>query len=83
MKIQPTNNLNFGIYKGCKPREYGLYKWGFYKDYKIEVFDAYNYGQKLIYVSDEYKNFVKSKLIYFQNGIKKIIWCRGSRNGTT
>lgn len=75
MKIQPTSNINFGIYKGCKPREYGLYKWGFFKDYKIEVYDAYEVGQKLIYVSDKCKRFIKSKLTYWQTGVKKVIKC--------
>lgn len=78
MKIQPIDNTNFGIYKGCKPRSYGLYKWGFYKDYKIEIYDAYNDGQKLIYVADKCKKFIKSKLIYWEKGIKKVTRCGGT-----
>ena len=77
MKIQPIDNINFGIFKGIKPREYGQYMWGEYKGCKVEIYDAYNYGQKLIYVSDKFKNFVKSKLIYWQNGVKKVTRCEG------
>ena len=47
--------------------------WGTYKDYKIEVFDATKkYNQKLIYISDNVLNWVKSKLFYVQNGIKRV-----------
>ena len=63
--------LTFGIYKGSKKRPYGEYKWGEYKGLKIEVFDAYKNNQKLIYVSKNMK-FIKSKLTYWLNGIKKI-----------
>ena len=70
---------SFGIYKGSKPRAYGEYRWGFYKGYKIEVYDAYNYKQKLIYVSDKLKNFVKSKLFYIENGVKKVTKAEGRR----
>ena len=81
MKIQPTqpNKPSFGIYKGCKNREYGQYKWGFYKDFKIEIYDASKFKQKLIYVSDKLKNFVKSKLTYFENGTKKVTKSEGRR----
>lgn len=72
--------ISFGIYKGCKSREYGQYLWGEYKDYKIEVYDAYNYGQKLIYIADKFKNFIKSKLIYWQDGVKKTTQCEGKIN---
>jgi hypothetical protein len=47
--------------------------WGTYKDHKIEVFDATEkHGQKLQYVSDNLLRWVKSKLTYIQDGIKKI-----------
>lgn len=73
MKPQPiNNNVSFGILKTHRKTSYGEYKQGFYKGYKIEVFDAYKNKQKLIYVSDKLLNWVKSKLIYFQDGIKKI-----------
>lgn len=74
MKPQPitTYNPSFGIYNGTKITSYGKCTYGNYKGYKIEVFDAYKNKQKLIYVSDNLLNWVKSKLIYFQDGIKKI-----------
>ena len=77
MKPQPitTYNPSFGIYKGSKKTPYGDYIWGNYKGYKIEVFDATEkHNQKLYYVrnSQTFK-WIKSKLRYFQNGIKKII----------
>ena len=77
MKIQPTDSLNFGILKGIKKRPYGEYMWGEYKDKKIEVYDAYKFNQFLIYLSDKFGNFIKSKLIYFQDGIKKITKAEG------
>ena len=74
MKIQPTNNVNFGIYKGYKKTSYGEYMWGEYKNYKIEIFDAYKENQKLQYVSQkDTLQWVWSKLKYIQDGITKII----------
>ena len=35
MKIQPTDNINFGILKEVKSRSYGHYMWGMYKGKKI------------------------------------------------
>lgn len=76
MKIQPIDNIKFGIYKGSKKKPYGDYMWGEYKGYKIEIFDAYKHNQKLIYVS-KLMNFVKSKLTYWQDGIKKTMRAGG------
>ena len=82
MNVKPIdNNINFKIYKGSKPKPYGEYMWGEYKGYKIEVYDAYNYKQKLIYVADKFKNFVKSKLFYWQDGKKKITRAEGKKKG--
>ena len=65
--------ISFGILKGYRKTAYGEYMWGTYKGHKIEVFDATEkHGQKLQYVSDSLLRWVKSKLIYLQNGIKKI-----------
>jgi len=65
--------ITFGILKGYRKTAYGQYMWGKYKGYKIEVFDATKKdGQKLQYVSDNLLRWVKSKLTYIQNGIKKI-----------
>ena len=69
-KSQPT----FGILKGYKKTTYGEYTGGEYKGYKIEIFDAKKYNQKLQYVSNsQTSNWVQSKLKYIQDGIKKIM----------
>ena len=79
MHIPPiTSPIPFGIYKGSKKRPYGDYMWGEYKGLKFEVFDAYEFSQRLIYVSKNY-NFIKSKLIYWMDGVKKIIRAEGRR----
>ena len=78
MKIQPTDNINFGILKGVKKRSYGEYMWGEYKGHKIEVYDAYKYNQLLSYVSKSMR-FVKSKLTYWINGVKNVT--RSERRG--
>ena len=76
MKPQPT----FGILKGYKKTPYGQYTWGEFKGHKIEIYDAYKYNQKLQYVSNSQSlKWLKSKLIYIQNGIKKIL--RSNSNG--
>lgn len=73
MKTQPIQpNISFGILKGYKKKPYGNYMWGEYKGKKIEVYDAYKHNQLLIYVSEK-MNFIKSKLIYWQDGNKKIL----------
>ena len=74
MHIQPVGNINFGILKGYKTTHYGDYMWGVYKDYKIDIYNASKHNQKLIYVSDnKFLNWIKSKLIYFEDGIRKIV----------
>ena len=74
MRIEPTRpQPTFGILEHWHPTRYGDYKCGHYKGYKIEVFHDKKYDQKLIYVSDSLMNWVKSKLIYIQNGIKKVM----------
>lgn len=80
MRVDNIQPINFKIYKGSAKKPYGEYMWGIYKDKKIEVFNAYNFNQKLIYVSDKLKRFIKSKLIYFVDGIKKVT--RSEGNGT-
>lgn len=75
MKIETIRpQPSFGILTHWHPTRYGDYKRGFYKGYKIEVYDAKKYDQKLIYVSDsKLLRWVKSKLIYIDNGIKKFM----------
>ena len=69
----PYGGITFGILQKWHPTLYGDYKCGYYKGFKYEVYDAKKYDQKLIYVSDKLSNWVKSKLIYIDNGIKKIV----------
>lgn len=72
--INTTDNVPFGILKGVKKRPYGDYMWGEYKGHKIEVYNAYKHNQLLIYVSkyvSKNMEFLKSKLIYWVDGIKK------------
>lgn len=84
MRINPVDHkydkpkpypVSFGILKGYKKTPYGQYTWGVYKGHKIEVFDATEkHNQKLHYVSNNQTlKWIKSKLRYFQNGIKKIM----------
>ena len=74
MFVKPVDNVNFKILKGYKTREYGNYMWGEYKNFKIEIYDAYKYNQKLQYVSNKNTlHWIKSKLKYIQDGILKII----------
>ena len=74
MFVKPVDSVSFQILKGRKRREYGEYLWGVYKGKKIEIFDAYKYNQKLQYVSEfSTLKWIKSKLIYLQDGMRKII----------
>lgn len=69
-KPEPT----FGIFKGYKKTLYGNYTWGIYKGHKIEIYNAEKYNQKLQYVSNNQTlKWLKSKLIYIQDGIKKVM----------
>lgn len=78
MKIQPIQpnkpQLSFGILKGYRKTPYGEYTWGKYKNYRIEIFDAKKYNQKLQYVSEDTTlHWIWSKLKYIQDGVKRII----------
>lgn len=88
MRIQPVDNkfgkpkpypVSFGIYKGTKITSYGKCTYGKYRDYNIEVYDDVKDKAKLYYVSDNIRRWVKSKLVYLDNGIKRII--RSNSNG--
>ena len=79
MRVQLTDNITFGILKYAKAKPYGEYLEGTYKGYNIEIYDAYKYNQLLIYVSDKFRNFIKSKLIYWQDGAKKVTRAEGKR----
>lgn len=71
MKIPPYNPT-FGIYKGTKTTDYGYHDFGVYKGLNIDIYHEPRTKTKLQYVSDKFRNFIKSKLVYFEHGIKKI-----------
>lgn len=75
MKIEPIppNPPSFGIYKGTRKTKYGQWTWGVFKGKNIEIYQDFKDKTKLYYVSDKLRNWLKSKLIYFENGIKKVI----------
>ena len=75
MKPQPitTYNPSFGIYKYTKTTSYGKCTYGKYKNYNIEIYDDKKDNAKLYYVSDSIRKWIKSKLVYFDKNIKKII----------
>lgn len=86
MKIQPTQpnkpQPTFGILKRYRKTNYGEYTVGEYKGYKIEVYDAFKYKQKLQYVSNKVTlKWIKSKLKYIQDGIKMVT--RSESSNTT
>ena len=84
MQIQPIrhpspNPISFGIYKNTRITPYGKCTYGNYKGYNIEIYDDVKDKAKLYYVSDNIRRWVKSKLIFFRDGIRKII--RSNSNG--
>lgn len=68
----PSPNPTFGIYKGTKKTDYGHKDYGVYRENNIEIYHDKIDNMKLHYVSDKFRNFIKSKLTYFINGIKHI-----------
>lgn len=84
MRTQPIrhpspNPISFGIYKGHRITPYGKCTYGEYKKYHIQVYDDREDKAKLYYVSDDKLRWVKSKLVFFRDGIRKII--RSNSNG--
>ena len=83
MRIKPVDHkfgkpkpypVSFGILQKYRKTNYGQYMIGEYKGHKIEIYDAKAHNQKLQYVSNNKTlKWIKSKLTYFQNGIKKIM----------
>lgn len=71
-----TYNPTFGIYIKTRKTSYGHCDIGLFKGKNIEIYHDYGTKSKLYYVSDSVRKWVKSKLIYFQNGIKKV--CRSN-----
>lgn len=79
MDIKPINQVNFGIYKGIKRTGYGQCTHGEYKGYNIDIYYDKKDKTKLVYVSDQLKNWVKSKLEYFDKGKKKTVISENGR----
>ena len=73
MDIKPINNTKFGIYKGSKVTGYGNCDYGLYKGKNIEIYRDTKDNTKLIYISDQFRNWLKSKLTYFDKGRKRVI----------
>ena len=73
--VQKNNSQpSFGILKGHKKTPYGDYMWGVFRNKKFEVYDAYKYQQKLIYVADnDTWRWLASKFTYLSNGIKRVV----------
>ena len=73
MKSQPIlDGISFGIYLRTRKTNYGHCDYGRYKENNIEVYHDYETKSKLVYVSDKLRNWIKSKLTYFQDGVKKV-----------
>lgn len=68
-KPQPT----FGIYLRTRKTPYGHCDIGRFRGANIEIYHDYQEKTKLYYVSDSLRNWLKSKLIYFEKGIQKIL----------
>ena len=79
MIIDTSRNVNFGIYRGIKRTGYGQCTHGEYKGYNIDIYYDKRDKTKLIYVSNQLKNWVKSKLEYYQKGIKKVVYSENGR----
>lgn len=74
MKVEPTQpKPTFGIYLKTRKTPYGYCDIGRYNGNNIEIFNDTKDKTKLYYVSDKFRNWIKSKLVYFEKGIKKII----------
>lgn len=78
MIVETSRKINFGIYRGTKLSPFGKCDYGLYKDKNIEIYFDNQDKTKLFYVSDKFRNWIKSKLIYFENGIKKVL--KGENN---
>ena len=84
MRVQPLRHpslypISFGIYKNTRITPYGKCTYGEYKKYNIQVYDDREDKAKLYYISDDKLRWVKSKLVFFRDGIRKII--RSNSNG--
>ena len=73
MIIETNRKINFGIYKWTKYTEYGHHDHGVYRNNNIDIYHDKKDNMKLIYISDILRNWIKSKLTYFDNkGNKRV-----------
>jgi len=75
MDIEPIKNpkpITFGVYKKTIVTNYGNKLVGVYRGKRITVHNDLRDNTKMIYVEKANK-WIKSKLIFFKNGIKNII----------
>lgn len=74
MKVgQISHEPSFGILKGHYKTQYGEYMYGYYKNYKIDIYTNHVDNSKLHYVCDDTLRWVASKFQYIENGVKRII----------
>ena len=76
MKVEPVTNKpqpTFGIYKERITTRYGYKDIGQFKDKIITIHHDNRNNTKMWYVTDKLGKWIKSKLLYFHNGIKKIV----------
>lgn len=82
MRIEPIENkfrkpiskpISFGVFKQRIATSYGYKDIGEYKGKTITIHHDITDNTKMFYVADNLKNWIKSKLVYLQNGVKKII----------
>ena len=74
MNIKPIDNTSFGVYKKTIITGYGHKMVGTYKGNNIIIHYDQQNNIKMFYVTNNFNKWIKSKLEYFQNGVKKIIW---------
>lgn len=74
MNIKPIENTSFGIYKQTIATSYGQKVIGAYKNKNISIHYDYRDNTKMFYITNSLNKWIKSKLEYFQNGVKKVIW---------
>ncbi len=74
MKVEPIKpNPTFGAYRTIKPTAYGTRMTGVINGYKLDIYTAKEHNQitqKLYYLADKAGKWVRSKLVYFENGKK-------------
>lgn len=80
MIIDTNRKVNFGIYKWTKYTNYGERMHGEFKTNNIDIYTDNKEKTKLYYVSDILKNWIKSKLTYFdKKGNKRVTTSENGR----